>query len=316
MRKGAAVATTLAAAAAAALGFTYKLAFYSRPGHDEPYKLPQGKQYQAGRERMLSLIRALDAERYEPVYITARDGTRLFARYYHVRDGAPLQIEFHGYRGSALRDFCGGDALARSLGMNTLLVDERAHGGSSGHAITFGIRERYDVLAWCEYASERFGGAPIFLAGVSMGAATVLMASDLPLPRNVAGIFADCPYSSPEAIIRKVCTQDAHLPAAIAMPLVRLAAKCGGFNLREASAVSSVSRTRIPVLIVHGGDDRFVPCSMSREIYASCSSPARLEIFEGAGHGLSYIVDEECYSLCAAQFVHDCLERLGVHSAV
>ena len=103
---------------------------------------------------------------------------------------------------------------------------------------------------------------------------------------------------------------------AIAMPLVRLAAKCGGFNLREASAVSSVSRTRIPVLIVHGGDDRFVPCSMSREIYASCSSPARLEIFEGAGHGLSYIVDEERYSLCAAQFVHDCLERLGVHSAV
>ncbi len=115
MRKAEAAAAALAAAAAAALGVTYKLAFYSRPGHDEPYRLPRGEQYLAGRERMLSLIRRLDAVEYEPVYITACDGVRLFGRYYHVRDGAPLQIEFHGYRGSALRDFCGGraGALAR-----------------------------------------------------------------------------------------------------------------------------------------------------------------------------------------------------------
>lgn len=310
MRKAEAAAAALAAAAAAALGVTYKLAFYSRPGHDEPYRLPRGEQYLAGRERILSLIRRLDAVEYEPVYITVCDGVRLFGRYYHVRDGAPLQIEFHGYRGSALRDFCGGDALARSLGMNTLLVDNRAHGRSGGHAITFGIRERRDVLSWCEYADNRFGGVPVFLAGVSMGAASVLMASDLPLPACVAGIIADCPYSSPEAIIRKVCTVDMRLPAA-SMALVRLAARCGGFSLREASAVGSVRHTRIPVLLIHGEDDRFVPCSMSREIYAACASPARLETFPGAGHGLSYIADTERYSRCAGQFVHDCLERLG-----
>ena len=95
--------------------------------------------------------------------------------------------------------------------------------------------------------------------------------------------------------------------------LRRFKLKKAGLGVRGHRAAEIEQLLRVPV---HGGDDRFVPCSMSRELYASCSSPARLEIFEGAGHGLSYIVDEERYSLCAAQFVHDCLERLGVHSAV
>ena len=312
MHRAAAAAAALAAAFGGALYTTYRRAFYSRPGHDDPHELPHGSQYRHGRARMLALVDALESEEFEPVYITAYDGTRLFGRYYHVRDGAPVQLEFHGYRGSALRDFGGGDALARSLGMNTLLVDERAHGNSGGHAITFGVRERYDCLAWCEWAEARFGpDTPLFLAGVSMGAATVLMAADLPLPKSVVGIFADCPYSSPEAIIRKVCTKDMRLPAAAAMPLVRMAARCAGFRLGEASAVESVQRAKVPVLLVHGEDDRFVPCDMSLEIYENCASQAYLEIFPGAGHGLSYIVDTQRYMDCAARFVDRCLEEAG-----
>lgn len=287
----------------------YRKAFYSKPGHDDPYVLPKGEQYEHDRERMFSLIRAIDAVPYEPVYITSYDGTRLFGRYYHVRDGAPLQIEFHGYRGSALRDFCGDDAFARSLGINTLLVDERSHGKSDGHAITFGVRERYDCLAWCEWAAARFGAdTPIFLAGVSMGAATVLMASELPLPKNVRGIFADCPYSSPEAIIRKVAHEDMHLPAAPAMAFVRIASRVlAHFNLSESSAAEAVRHTKIPILLIHGEDDRFVPCYMSREIYENCASRATLETFPGAGHGLSYIVDEPRYCECVRKFLAECL---------
>lgn len=311
MRKTAIISacTALAAAFAATEYEIYRKAFYSKPGHDDPYVLPRGEQYQLERERMLSLIRDIDSVPYEPVYITSYDGTRLFGRYYHVRDGAPLQIELHGYRGSALRDFCGGDALARSLGMNTLLVDERGHGKSGGHAITFGVRERYDCLAWCEWAAARFGAeVPIFLAGVSMGAATVLMAAELPLPANVRGIFADCPYSSPAAIIRKVVHEDMRLPAAPAMALVRIASRVfAHFGLNESSAVEAVRHAKVPILLVHGEDDRFVPCYMSREIYENCASPATLETFPGAGHGLSYIVDEPRYRECARKFVAECL---------
>ena len=57
----------------------------------------------------------LREEAFEPVYITGKDKTTLFGRYYHVRDGAPLFIEFHGYRGEAYRDFAGGDLIFKTL---------------------------------------------------------------------------------------------------------------------------------------------------------------------------------------------------------
>lgn len=293
-------------------GFSYRTAFYSSAHRKEdPYALPQGEQYEIERQRMLSLIRQMDDIPYEPVTISAHDGTKLAARYYHVRDGAPLQIQFHGYRGTALRDFCGGNKLARESGQNTLVVDQRAHGRSGGTTITFGVQERMDCLCWAEYASQRFGSdTPIFLSGVSMGAATVLMASELELPCNVIGIIADCPYSSPEAIIRKVCHEDMHLPPALVMPFVRLGAGLfGHFDLKESSAIQAVANTNIPIMLLHGEDDRFVPCDMSREIFAACAGEKTRITFPGAGHGLSYIVDTETYTEAVSRFIDQCLQN-------
>lgn len=290
--------------------YSYRTAFYSPEKRKEDYyAIPKGEQYEKERQRMLSLIREMDEIPYEAVTISAHDGTKLAARYYHVRDGAPLQIQFHGYRGTALRDFCGGNKLARESGQNTLVVDQRAHSKSGGTTITFGIRERLDCLCWTEYANQRFGSdTPVFLSGVSMGAATVLMASKLELPANVVGIIADCPYSSPEAIIRKVCREDMHLPPALAMPFVLLGARLfGHFDLREASALEAVQHTHIPILLIHGEDDRFVPCDMSREIFDACTAYKIGKTFPGAGHGLSYIVDTHGYEQTVAQFTEYCL---------
>ena len=134
------------------------------------------------------------------------------------------------------------------------------------------------------------------------------MASELELPGSVAGIIADCPYSSPEAIIRKVCQEDMHLPSALLMPFVRLGARLfGHFMLREASAVEAVQHTHIPVLLIHGEDDRFVPCDMSREIFDACAGYKICKTFPGAGHGLSYMVDTNGYEQAVAQFTEYCL---------
>ena len=124
------------------------------------------------------------------------------------------------------------------------------------------------------------------------------------------GIIADCPYSSPEAIIRKVCREDMHLPPAMAMPFIRLGARLfGHFDLREASALEAVQHTHIPILLLHGEDDRFVPCDMSREIFDVCGGDKTLITFPGAGHGLSYIVDIENYSKAVSSFVNQCMQK-------
>lgn len=99
-----------------------------------------------------------------------------------------------------------------------------------------------------------------------------------------------------------------HLPAALTMPFVRLGARMfGHFNLRETSGVEAVQHTNIPILLIHGEDDRFVPCDMSREIFEACTGYKLHKTFPGAGHGLSYIVDSDGYKQTVAQFAEYCL---------
>ena len=244
----------------------------------------------------------LKSQSYEPVYIKSFDGLSLFGRYYRGKEGAPLFIEFHGYKGDALRDLCGEDMVFKSLGASTLIVDQRAHGKSEGTTIAFGILERFDCLSWVKWANGRFGSIPIFLAGISMGASSVLMASNLDLPKNVRGIIADCAYSSPKDIIRKVLG-DIGLPVRLIYPFVCAGAKFfGKFDLNKFSPKKSVSESKTPIIIMHGEADDFVPCRMSGEIYDSCASEKYLYTFGGAGHGFSFAKDAEKYEHAVKDF--------------
>lgn len=289
--------------AAAISYYAYRKAFLSDRKRQEDW---DGFIRRAGEEgpQVRELMEQLKEITAEDVFINSFDGLKLHGRYYHVKDGVPLDIQFHGYNGNAMRDFCGGNKISRESGHNSLLIDQRAHGMSRGKTISFGINERKDCLSWVRYAVERFGeDTEIVLSGVSMGAATVLMASDLGLPKNVKAIVADCGYSSPKAIINKVM-RDSGLPDKLMYPFVWLGAMVfGKFNLTESSAVSAVSESDVPILIIHGGADDFVPCYMAEEIYKACRSEKKLLIVPGAGHGMSYLVDKDLYEKTVKDFI-------------
>lgn len=289
----------------------YRRAFFSVPNPQRsPYHVPDLPQYQAHKDTLLTLIGEFDALPYESVTITSHDGLKLHGRYYHICDGAPVHIDMHGYRSWGIRDFCGGYRILKELGHNAIIIDQRAHTKSEGHTITFGIKERYDCLDWINYAVERFGSdTPIFISGVSMGAGTVLMASQLDLPKNVKGIFADCPFSAPWDIIRKVCG-DMGLPQKLCFPFAYVAAGLfGGFKLTGASASEAVKNARVPILIIHGDDDRLVPIEMSIEIQKSNPEKVKLITVKNAGHALAYFNDPELYTNEVIQFFNNCLVK-------
>ncbi len=286
--------------------FCYRYTFYADRRHDpSPCQFPEGDQYVPYRERMISLMQQMQTLPREEVSITSsRDGLKLVGYYYPVREGAPVQIQFHGYRSSGERDFCEGNRIARSLGVNTLVVCQRAHGKSEGHTICFGIRERYDCLDWAKYAASRFPHVPITLYGVSMGAATVLMASNLALPASVKGILADCPFNSPSAIIRKVC-RDQHMPDILLYPFAFLGALLyGHFYLCQTTAAKAVSQCKLPLVLIHGDNDQFVPCSMSEEICEAAPKGLCIRyLFPGAGHAVNSLSDPERYTQIMSQFL-------------
>ncbi len=274
--------------------------------------LPEGEQYDPYAEGILQAIERMLPEVYEDVWIEARDGLKLYARLYHMYEGAPMLLFFHGYRSSSIRDGNGIFELCKKLGVNIMMIDQRAHGRSEGLTMTFGILERYDVLSWINYVVGRFGKKiQIVLAGISMGAATVLMASNLNLPDNVKGIMADCPYSSPKDILCSVM-KSLKLPAAVLYPLAKWSAEIyGRVNIEEASAKEAVTESSVPILFIHGDDDRFVPCKMSQECYDACRFEKRIVFVKDAGHGISYCVDGELYEKEVTAFMEKVLKIRG-----
>ena len=304
MKKQAGILAGLMTAAGIVTAAVYRYAFFFSKKQRANIGYPKEEQYESYRKLSEELIEKVREQPFEEAVIYSEDGLRLYGKYYHMADKAPVEILFHGYHGMAERDFCGGFWLAREAGHNVLLIDERAHGNSEGHVITFGIRERYDCLGWIRYAIERFGkDVQIVLAGVSMGAATVLMASDLGLPENVKGIIADCGYSSPKAIIQKRI-REIGFPAGLVYPIARLGARMfGHFDLEESSPAAALGKCRVPVLLIHGEADQFVPCEMSWENYRACAAEKRIFTVPEAGHALCYMVDTEGYRKAVKEFL-------------
>ena len=288
--------------------YAYRLAFLSR--EEDRNKIPEieGDMYEPYKPLLKEMFHTLRTRPCEEVTITSHDGLTLFGRYYHTADGAPLDIGFHGYRSSYITDFCGGSVMSLSQGHNLLLIDQRSHGNSQGKTISFGIQERKDALSWINYAIDRFGAdTKICLYGVSMGAATVLMASGLDLPENVKGIIADCPYVRASDIIVEV-GKTLKYPTWFTVPCAWLGARIyGGFNLYETDAVKAVSRSKVPILIIHGEDDTLVPAEMSKLAQNANPKLVQRETFPGAGHAMSYMVDTERYWKVATEFMQKVL---------
>ena len=72
--------------------------------------------------------------------------------------------------------------------------------------------------------------------------------------------------------------------------------------VEENSAKEAVKRIKVPVIFFHGESDAFVPCDMSKENYKECAAPKKLVTVAGAGHGLSFPVDEKNYLKEVADF--------------
>lgn len=240
----------------------------------------------------------------EEVYIKSFDGLRLYGRIIPAQNAKGTIILFHGYHSYIEFDYSCVVKKYHDMGYNLLLTSQRSHGKSEGKYIGFGILERFDCASWAEYAKERFGkDLPIILEGLSMGASTVLMASALPLPENVRAIIADCGFTSPDEIMVHVVRQ-MHLPYFPVVPLLRIYFRhFVHFDTKACSTVDALKKTTLPVLLIHGDADTFVPYSMSVRNDASCASPHELVTVTGAHHGQSYLVDHEKCDLALNAFL-------------
>ena len=287
----------------------FRVAFYvskKQKALNNSTALPKGKVYEPFYDAITNYKNDTAKISCKEFCISSFDGLKLYGKYYQCKKDAPIELMFHGYRGTAERDLAGGVQRCFKLGHNAFIVSQRCSGKSDGKVITFGIKEHKDCLAWVDFLISEFGSdVKIILTGISMGASTVLITGGCELPENVIGILADCGFSSAKDIIKSVI-QKMHLPVGLSYFFVKMGAKIyGNFDIDEITAEQAIKKCKVPVIFFHGESDDFVPCEMSIKNYNACNSRKQLITVEGAGHGLSFLVDSEKYYEALSEFFRD-----------
>lgn len=242
---------------------------------------------------------------HEDVYKRSGDGLQLHATYFPQEDEKKIVICFHGYTSKGMSDYIGLSDYYLKRGYSMLLVDERAHGDSEGTFIGFGCLDRIDACAWMDWVIRRCGeDVQILLHGTSMGGATVLMASGLDLPVQVKGIISDCGFTSPKYVFTHVLHSMYHLPATPMLNITDMMnRRLAGYGLDECNAAREVRKAKVPILLIHGSKDTFVPCSMCDEIEKNCASPVTKLIVQDAAHAESYYKDMQAYEDAMTKFI-------------
>lgn len=274
---------------------------------DEIKKTSYGKYY----DYIVKADHYLKEHNAQDVFIKSHDGLKLHGLWVPAENPKGTILLAHGYRSTKYVDFALVYELYHDLGMNILVPDQRSHGQSEGRFITFGVKESRDMFSWVSYHNNHFGNAPIILSGLSMGASTMLYLADQNLPENVKGIIADCGFTSPKEIISHVFRNIIHLPPAPTLVVTELFTRLfAGFSLTEKDTRKALQNSKLPVLIVHGLADDFVPCQMSKEGFAACTSEKELLLVECAGHGHSFLRDPVRYKEKVKTFLKKNMEEI------
>lgn len=213
----------------------------------------------------------------------------------------------HGFKGNHLGDVAQFVDYYKALGYNIFMVDHRASGESEGRFLSYGYFESEDLILWINKIVSILGPeCKIILHGVSMGAATVLQtAGKKDLPENVKLVVSDCSYTDAWEESKYIFNKRVHIYEHPALDIINgITENLVGYNIHNADAKTAAGNIQVPVLFIHGEEDKFVPTYMAPELYKACSSKVKkLVTFPGAGHVESYHSDPKRYEKELGEFI-------------
>jgi fermentation-respiration switch protein FrsA (DUF1100 family) len=194
--------------------------------------------------------------------------------------GAVLLL--HGVRGNR-RAMLARALYLRRQGLATLAIDLPAHGESPAPRITFGANESRGAAAALAWLARRCTGERIGAIGVSLGAASLVLARPEPAP---AAVVLESMYPTIEEAVADRLAAHAGAPAATLAPILlwqvpwRL-----GVTTAQLHPIDGLPALRSPLLIAAGDADRHTTLAETQRLFAAARSPDKtLWIIPGAAH--------------------------------
>ncbi len=240
------------------------------------------------------------------VEITAKDGIKLKGTEYIVdTENNKWALVLHGYRSSPKSVLTIGEHFSKE-GYNVLIPNMRGCGESEGKYIGMGWLDKDDLQDWIKLIVEHNENSEIILHGSSMGAATVLMASGDNISSNVKAIIADSGYTSVWDIFASEAKKRFNIPKFPVLNMFQVVAQIrAGYNIKKASALDQVKKSKTPILFIHGNADDFVPEYMCEQLYEAANCKKEKLIIEGAGHTDSKYKEPEIYYNKIFEFINN-----------
>lgn len=175
--------------------------------------------------------------------------------------------------------------IFHNFNYNTLLIDFRGAGKSSGNTTTIGVQEAEDVEAAVNYLKQLNLEKPVILYGISMGSAAILraIAQDNVQPD---AIILELPFTTLLSAV-KTRLKNSYLPPS---PMGELIVFWGGiqhgFNAFAHQPLEYAKVIKCPTLILAGERDRTVTLTEIKQLYQNLNVPKKMVIFPKAGHEL------------------------------
>ena len=201
-----------------------------------------------------------EAIQQKQVEVKANDNITLRGtEYLNQEETNKWAIILHGYRSNPSSVLTIGEHFSEK-GYNVLIPSMRACADSEGEYVGMGWLDKEDLKCWINLIIEENKNAEIILHGSSMGAATVLMASGDELPANVKNIIADSGYTSVWDIFASEAKARFNLPEFPVLNMFQIVAnRKAKYDIKEASSLEQVKKSKTPILFIHGDKDDFVP---------------------------------------------------------
>lgn len=237
----------------------------------------------------------------EEIFIESDYGYKLHG-FYIDNDSKKTIIVCHGYTSNCFASYKYAKQFIEK-GFNALLINQRSHGQSGGKNVTMGYYEKFDLKKWVDYLYEN-KGADIFLGttGESMGAATVLMHAGI--DDRVDFVVADCPFDTITNQLNYRLKVEYKLPSFPFITFGSIVTKLiDGYFYGDVSPIKSIENIDVPVLLIHGDQDDYIPKEHSINLYNKKRDKKELFMMAGAKHALSYSTDVKKYREVVLDFI-------------
>lgn len=299
------------------ISYIVNLKTFGRNVHKDNAKISPSLEYLMGPD-FLGYVKDRNAHRallkklpFEQLYLKAEDGISL-AGYYYVNPSniGRTAVLIHGHSSNGYEGYASVGLKYIHHGYNVLLMDNRACGSSEGKWCTFGIMESRDTLRWVKYLAKENPDDKIIIHGTSLGGASACMMSDMDLPEQVKAIVSDCAFANIRQQLEYIIPQIMHVR--IKLTLLQVLAMFHhetGLSVDAQSPLESVKHAKVPMLFIHGEEDRYVLKENALKLYDACGNEKQLLLIPGAGHAASHYIGKDQYETALFQFLDKHLEE-------